>query len=154
MTPSDFLTFLGLAIAAWAIIAANERRFIGLFFSKAELLAGLLVIVFIHYLLAFNWMEHHWFSGLAVFTVKKGIPAATWAYICALLLLGYPIGRISVGFFSRKRLGALIGLYESLLERGDIDLLIRYLLKYHVADVQRYLEGHGNGSFKIGRAHV
>jgi hypothetical protein len=141
MTPSDFLTILGLAIAAWAIIAANERRFIALFFSKQELALGLILVAVIHYLLAFEWIRQHWFPGLSIFTVKRGVPAATWAYVCALALLAYPIGRVSFGFFAKVRLKQLIGLYESLLERGDIDLLIRYLLKYHIADIQLYLEG-------------
>ncbi len=141
MQPSDFLTLLGLALAAWAIFSNQERRFVLLFFSKFEIGFFIASIFFIHYLMAFDWILGNWFSFLSAFTLPSGVPSATLAYLLAITIIGYPILKISFGSFSSGRLKNLIELYETYLKENEIDLLVGYINKYHVADIEKYLIG-------------
>lgn len=144
MQPSDFLTILGLALAIWAIIPRKERRFILLFFSKFEIGVFITSLFFIHYLISFDWLVENWFPNLTAFTVKEGIPSNTWAYIVALTIIFYPILKVSFGYFSPSRLKNMIALYETYLKENEIDLLVGYINKYHIADIKKYLQGVSN----------
>jgi hypothetical protein len=144
MSISDFLTILGLAMAAWAFIANKERRFILLFFSTGELFIGIFFLLFIHFLMAFDWMKDNWFPGFERLTTEKGIPPQIWAYIIALLLIVYVILKVNIGFFSRSKLKNLISLYNTLLDENDIDLLANYVIKYHLKDIHSFLRQYSN----------
>ncbi len=141
MEPSDFLTILGLAIAVWTIIPNKERRFILLFFSNFELIILITALLFIHYLMAFDWLLSNWFPCLSLFTVEKGLPAYAWAYIIALITIAYPILKVNFGYFSSSRINETIALYETFLKESEIDLLTSYIKKYHIDDVRKYLQG-------------
>lgn len=141
MQPSDFLTILTIAVAVWAIIPKKERNFILLFFSPLELISFGLGLLFIHYLMAFDWLQENWASWLSIFTFNKGIPAKVWAYLVALIVIALPILKVSFGYFSGKRLNELIDLYKLLLKENEIDLLTGYISKYHISDIQTYLIG-------------
>lgn len=141
MQPSDFLTILGLALAIWAIIPSKERRFILLFFSKFEI-GGFIVFLFVmHYLMSFDWLLTNWIQYLSIFTVDGGIPSSTWSYIIALLIIFYPIMKVSFCYFSPSRLSSMITLYETYLKENEIDLLVNYIRKYHIDDIKKYLQG-------------
>jgi hypothetical protein len=144
MNPSDFLTILGLAMAAWAFIADKERKFILLFFSKWELLAIILSLAFIHFLMAFDWLKDNWFPGLNVFTIAEGIPASVLAYVVAISLILYPIIKVNFSFFSGSRLKNLISLYQTLIDQNDIDLLANYITKYHLNDIHGFLKRYSH----------
>ncbi len=141
MQSSDFLTILGLALAVWAIIPSKERRFILLFFSKFELGVLTASLFIIHYLMSFDWLLANWFSCLSFFTIDKGLPSSTWAYILALTIIFYPIIKVTFGYFSPSRLRNTISLYETYLKENEIDLLVNYVSKYHIADIKKYLQG-------------
>jgi len=144
MQTSDFLTILGLALAVWAIIPSKERRFILLFFSKLEVGIFITSLFFVHYLMSFNWLIENWFPCLTIFTVEKGIPSNTWAYILALTIIFYPIIKVSFGYFSSSQIKNMIVLYETYLKENEIDLLVGYINKYHIADIKKYLQGVSN----------
>lgn len=144
MGPSDFLTILGLSMAAWAFIASKERRFILLFFSKGELFIVLFALAFIHFLMAFEWLKDNWTPGLETFTIQNGIPSTTWAYIIALMLISYAILKINYSFFARSRLKNLISLYYTLLDQDDIDLLANYIKKYHLEDIHSFVKNYSH----------
>lgn len=141
MQTSDFLTILGLVLAIWAFIPSKERRFILLFFSNIEIGILFSALFVIHYLMSFDWIKENWFPGLSIFTIKKGIPSTTWAYIFALATIFYPIVKFSFGYFSSSRLRKLISLYETYLKEDEIDLLVNYISKYHINDIKKYLQG-------------
>lgn len=141
MQTSDFLTILGLALAVWAIIPNKERRFILLFFSKFEVAIFIAALFFIHYLMSFEWLLENWFPRLIFITTEKGLPTHTWAYIIALVIIFYPILKVSFGFFSPSRKKNMITLYETYLKEDEIDLLVGYIHKYHIADIKKYLQG-------------
>ena len=141
MQPSDFLTLLGLAFAVWAIIPHKERNFIFLFFSPFEILLLVLSILFIHFLLSFDWILTNWFPSLSIFTVNKGLLPEAWAYIVSIATVIYPIVKVSYGYFSASRLKNLIGLYNTLLKENELDLLVNYINKYHLLDIKNYLIG-------------
>jgi hypothetical protein len=141
MQPSDFITILGLSLAIWAIIPSKERRFILLFFSNIEIGLFIAALFVIHYLMAFDWIRNNWFPSLSIFTIEKGIPSTTWAYILALITISYPIIKVSFGYFSSSRLKKLITLYETYLKEDEIDLLVNYISKYHINDIKKYLQG-------------
>lgn len=141
MQPSDFLTILGLALAVWSIIPKKERSFLRLFFSNGELICLAVGLLLIHYLMAFDWLKENWFKSLSVFTVEKGIPPTTWAYILALLIISLPILKVTFYYFSGSKVKALISLYRSLLKENEIDLLVSYINRYHIHDIQKYLIG-------------
>jgi hypothetical protein len=141
MQSSDFLTILGLVLAVWAIIPSKERRFILLFFSKFELGVLATFFFFIHYLMSFDWLVANWFPCLTFFTINKGLPSSTWAYIFALTTIFYPIIKVTFGYFSSSRLRNTISLYETYLKENEIDLLVNYISKYHIADIKKYLQG-------------
>lgn len=140
MQPSDFLTILGLALAVWAIIPNKERRFIRLFFSNFELKVLLTSLVFIHYLMSFDWLKVNWFPRLSVFTIDNGIPSTTWAYIVSLGVIAYPVFKVSCRYFSSNHEVALIELYKSLAKENDIELLVTYIRRYHLEDIKTYLQ--------------
>lgn len=139
MSLSDFLTILGLLLAAWAFIDAKQRQFLYAFFSNIEILVGLFLLVFIHYLLAFDWLRENWFSNLNIFTLPKGIPAPIWAYAVIAFMGIYILVKIRYGKFSPDRYGVIITRYKSLLEKDDIDLLMNNLEKYHLKDIELIL---------------
>jgi hypothetical protein len=141
MNATDFLTILGLALAVWAIIPKKERNFIMLFFSKKQMVLFGLSLVYLHYLFAFDWLLENWFPWLSVFTFEKGIPSSTWAYLFSLIIIGAPVLQVVSGFFSSSRRTELISLYNTLLKEDDIDLLVEYIEKYHINDIQAYLKG-------------
>jgi hypothetical protein len=141
MQPSDFLTLLGLGLAIWSFIPKKERNFILLFFSKAELIIFTVTLLFILFLMSFDWLNENWFSWLSVFTVNKGISASIWAYIISLVLIVFPILKVSFSYFSASRLQNLITLYKTLIKENEIDLLAGYINKYHITDIQNYLIG-------------
>src|ERR1700680_2561360 len=116
MQPSDFITILGLALAIWAIIPSKERRFILLFFSNIEIGLFITALFVIHFSMSFDWIRNNWFPSLSIFTIERGIPSTTWAYIFALTTISYPIIKVSFGYFSPSRLKNLITLYETYLK--------------------------------------
>lgn len=140
MQPSDFLTILGIAIAIWAIIPIKERRFVLLFFSKFEIGVFIASLFFIHYLMSFEWLLANWVPFLSIFTIENGLPSSVWAYISALLLISFPLVKVSFGYYSSSRSQKMIALYETLLKENDIDLLVNYIKKYHIKDIKKYLE--------------
>ncbi len=141
MQPSDFLTILGLALAVWAIIPSKERRFILLFFSKFEIGVFIVSLFVIHYLMSFDWLLANWFPCLSIFTIDKGLPSSTWAYILALTIIFLPIIKVSFGYFSASRLKSMVTLYETYLKENEVDLLVNYISKYHITDIKKYLHG-------------
>jgi len=141
MQPSDFLTILGLGLAIWSFIPKKERSFILLFFSNAELIIFNVTIFIILFLMSFDWLKEFWFGWLSVFTVNNGILATIWAFIVSLVLIAFPILKVSFSYFSASRLQNLIALYKTLLRGNEIDLLVSYINKYHIADIQNFLIG-------------
>lgn len=139
MNPSDFLIVLTIAIAIWAFVPSKERRFILLFFSNFEIALFAIAILYIHFLMAFDWLSLHWWWWLSNLTIHNGIPPAIWAYTVSLLLISYPIAKINLGFFAKGKLNHLLNLYRTLLDTDEIDLLSNYILKYHAIDIQKYL---------------
>jgi hypothetical protein len=144
MQISDFLTILGLVLAVWAIIPSKERRFILLFFSDFEFGILTISLFFIHYLMSFDWLISNWFPSLTFFVINNGLPSTTWAYILALTTIFYPIIKVTFGYFSSSRLKKTITLYETYLKENEIDLLVNYISKYHIADIKKYLQGISN----------
>lgn len=141
MQPSDFLTILGLGLAIWSFIPQKERNFILLFFSKVEIILFSISLLIILYLMSYDWLKENWFASLSIFSIEKGIPSSIWAYIISLFVIGYPVVKVSFGYFSGSRLNSLIRLYKSLLKENEIDLLVEYINKYHISDIQKYLIG-------------
>ncbi|MEY5048047.1 MAG: hypothetical protein RLZZ175_1406 [Bacteroidota bacterium] len=141
MEPSDFLTILGLALAIWAIIPTKERQFILLFFSKFEISTFIASLFFIHYLMSFDWIKTNWFPSLAIFIFEYGISSLIWAYIVSLIVISYPIVKVTFGYFSRSRIVSLISVYKSYLKENEIDLLVNFIFKYHIEDIKIYLKG-------------
>lgn len=141
MQPSDFLTILGLAIAVWSIIPNKERKFILLFFADWELwLLGFSWLIIL-YLMVFDWLQVNWFPRLSIFTVENGIPANIIGFIVALIAIAYPVIKVTFSFFAKKKVSDLIALYKSLIKENEVDLLVGYIDKYHVNDIQAYLKG-------------
>ena len=141
MQPSDFLTILGLGLAIWSFIPQKERNFILLFFSKAEIIIFFSSLLYILFLMSFDWLKDTWFGWLSVFTVENGIPATIWAFIIALVIITLPILKVSFSYFSKSRLDELLKLYKVLINGNDIDLLAGYIEKYHITDIHTFLKG-------------
>lgn len=141
MQPSDFLTILGLGLAIWSFIPQKERNFILLFFSKVEIILFSISLLVILYLMSYDWLKENWFASLSIFSAEKGVPASIWAYVISLFIIGYPIVKVSFGYFSGSRLNSLVRLYKSLIKENEIDLLVGYINKYHILDIQKYLIG-------------
>jgi hypothetical protein len=144
MNPSDFLTLLGLAFAVWAIIPRKERRFILLFFSNLEIVLFVFSLFFIHFLMSFEWLLINWFPFLSFFTLEKSLPSTTWAYSFALLIIFYPIIKVNFGYFSKSRIKNTVLLYETYLKENEIDLLVNYINKYHINDIEMFLQSISN----------
>lgn len=150
MESSDFLTLLGISVAVWAIIPNKERQFIRLFFSKFDLLIILILTMFIHYLMAFNWILINWFPGLEIFILEKSISSNVWAYMIAIGVLFYSIIKVSFGFFSKSRSKDLIELYTALIKEDEIDILISNIKKYHLKDIRFFLKSLSHLPHKEG----
>lgn len=144
MEPSDFLTILGLGLAIWSFIPQKERNFILLFFSKWEMIFLGFSLFFMLFLMSFDWLDENWFSGLSYFRIDKGIPASIWAYTLSLLVIAYPILKVTFSYFSSSKSKKLITLYKSILKENEIELLVGYINKYHLQDIQKYLIGLSN----------
>jgi hypothetical protein len=86
----------------------------------------------------------NWVPGLCVFTSEKGIPASIWAFIVSLLIVGIPVVKTSTCFFDRSRLDDVTNLYQSLISKDQIDLLVSYIKKYHLSDIGKYLKAYSD----------
>lgn len=145
MQTSDFLTILGLGLAIWSFIPHRERDFILLFFSRIEIGLFIFGLFYIHFLMSFDWVLDNWTPWLSVFTISKGIPANIYAYLFSLVMIAWPIFKVTTLYFSGSRLSDLIKLYKSLLYDRETDLLHSYISKYHAEDIKKYL---------IGKSHL
>lgn len=140
MTPSDFLTLLGLAAAVWSVVPKRERMFFLLFFPTWQIyLLAFTAIFLVHFLMSFDWLLVNWWPWLEHLTIERGIQASTYAYILALAVIGFAFTRVSVGFFSKSRIGSALEYYRALLDQGHTDVLIHYLVKYHLDDINLLL---------------
>ena len=140
---SDFLTIISLAIAVWSIIALNERKFVLLFFSFWSKLVLPISLLAVLYLMSFDWILKTWWPCLEKFTFEIGVPASVWAFIITLVVILVTILNISFGYFAKSKLDNLISLYKSLIKNNDIDLLVSYINKYHIKDIETYMKGRG-----------
>ena len=98
----------------------------------------------IHFFMAFDWLLLNWFPWLTIFTIKKGLPGPTYAYILALTIITYSIIKVNFGFYAKSRLNQTINLYKIYIKENEIDLLANYIRKYHSTDIQLYLKGISN----------
>lgn len=144
MTTSDILTVISLAVAAWAIIDKKERDFIILFFSNVQLFVGGLLFVFIHWLIAFDWIRDKWLPELSVFVHPKAPHAEAWAYLVAVFLFLWVVLRIKFGFYHGSRLKEAQNLYKGLYADEEYDLLASYIDEYHINDIRKYVIGFSN----------
>lgn len=137
---SDFISFIGLAMAAFALIPWNEKRFYLLFFRKWHLVCFIIIVILIQLQLSFNWLHRKGWPLLHQFTTPYGIPAEIWAYIFLILLIAYPIIKVVKGNFPRKNGDKLVELYKKLIFGNEIPLLISYLESYHIAPIEKLLK--------------
>ncbi|MEB2774609.1 hypothetical protein SYJ56_04785 [Algoriphagus sp. D3-2-R+10] len=140
MGASDFLTILTIGVAVWTVIPKKEKRFYLLFFSNLELGSLVFGILFLHFLMEFNWIEANWIPSLNFFRLPGGIPANKWAYFLALILIVYPFWKVFYGYFPKSNKDELIEYYQFLLNEKEFDLLIECIQKYHLEFIYSYLK--------------
>ena len=139
MSTSDLISLLGIGLAVWALIPSEQKRFVLLFFSKTEITTFALLLLFLHYLLAFEWLRVNWFPGLNRFCHHKGIPSEYYAYGLSILMMMYPIWKVNFRFFSESRIKQLLDLYRTLLSKKKYSTLERQIERYHLDDIYQYL---------------
>lgn len=139
MGTSDFLTILTIGVAVWTVIPKKERRFYLLFFTALEIRFLLLGLVFLHFLMGFDWIEDNWIASLEKFRVSGGLSPEIWAYFLALIIISYPVLKVTYGYFPKSNKLEIIKYYEYLLNEREIDLLMEYLQKYHLNHIYSFL---------------
>lgn len=140
MEISDFLTILTIGVAVWTVIPKKEKRFYLLFFTSLEFWFFLFGLVFLHFLIGFDWIEKNWIQELKMFRVSGGITPNIWAYFFALILISYPFIKVTYGSFPKSNKKDIIKYYLFLMNEGEIDLLMEYIKRYHLIYIYSYLE--------------
>lgn len=139
METSDFLTILTIGVAVWTVIPKKEKRFYHLFFNALEIRFLLFGLVFLHFLMGFDWIEDNWIAILEKFRVSGGLSPEIWAYFFALIIISYPVLKVTYGYFPKSNKLDIIKYYEFLLNEGEVDLLMEYLQKYHLSYIHSFL---------------
>lgn len=136
MTISDFLVLITIVLTLVTIAVSNNKKVWLYKFYKGDFYLVFLSVLWIHYLMAFSWFEQKgWFIPGSV--MKNSVPVDVWAYIIALLTLGYLI--YIIGWrknFSCSKHEDIIKYYRGLIN-GNIGLLMEYLENYHKDRIQR-----------------
>lgn len=139
METSDFLTILTIGVAVWTVIPKKEKRFYLLFFTDFEIRFLLFGLVFIHFLMGFDWIEENWIGSLEKLRISGGLSPEIWAYSFSLIIISYPVLKVTYGYFPKSNNLDIIKYYEFLLNEGEVDLLTEYLQKYHLSYIHSFL---------------
>lgn len=138
MTISDLLTLIGILFAIIAFISERSREYIILKLSNIEIAIVLVLFIYIHFLLSYQWWADK-FKFLRHFEIE-GLPTPNaWAYIISISILFYFVWKIFFGQFPLSRKRQLISYYKKLLLRNDIPFLAQLVEKYHLHQIIKFL---------------
>lgn len=139
MTISDLLTLIGILLAIIAFITERNREYIFLKLSKTEIVIIILLFLYIHFLLSYDWWREK--TKLFAYFEYDGFPKSeAWGYIFSIGTLSYSIWKIFFGQFPLSRKENLLYYYKKLLLRDDIPFLAQLIEKYHIDQVINFLE--------------
>lgn len=139
MTVSDILAIIGIAIAIIAFVSEKEREFISLKFNGFRIGIIIILLLVIHYLLAFEWIAERC-NIFNIFFIDGYPSCDTWAYIVSLVLIVYLIRVISLYDFPKKSSHSLLKYYKRKIQDGEMTSLAKFLEKYHLKHIKKYLD--------------
>lgn len=138
MTISDLLTLIGILLAVVAFLSEKNREYIILKLSNLEIGIFVIVFVFIHFLLSYQWWTDKC-DFLKRIQIDNFPTPDIWAYVISIVVLFYLIWKIFFGQFPLSKKQQLLSYYKKLLLSNDIPFLAQLIDKYHSRQVVNFL---------------
>jgi hypothetical protein len=139
MDVSDLLTLIGILLAILAVISEKNRDFIFLKFSNFEVYVLLFLIVFIHYLISYDWWRTQ-FVFLQKFEREVFPTTPAWAYLFSLSTLTWVSIKTFKSKFPISNKKKVLAYYNNLLLKEEALFLSILVEKYHLGDVLNFLK--------------
>jgi len=139
MTISDLLTIFGIILAIIALISEKNREYIFLKFSKKDIVILIGIILFIHFLISFDWVLKI-FSFLNFFDCKYCPSPNGWAYIATITTLLWLLWKIYKAIFPLYNREKLLNYYEAQLLKGNFSFIADLIEKYHIDQIVEYIK--------------
>ncbi|MBO7134263.1 MAG: hypothetical protein J6W06_08930 [Bacteroidales bacterium] len=141
---NEIFILVTIVISFIAILVANGRKIVELKFTPCLIIIGILVFIFINYLVFFDYFMKQGFY-CHCFIYEKGIPANIWAYIISVISLFVFFLYVSkCSYFPRKKRNKLIVYYKSLINTNNVELLVSFLEKYHRKSIDKKIKQINN----------
>lgn len=142
MTLGNMLTVISILVAFVSFAYnSNKRIFIYKFISWRIILIVCTFLLFATYLLMFDWAEANglYFQSFMHEGNKYPLPCQ-WAYIITIIFLFYICWKtfLSTSIPSQNYKG-LLAYYEELI-LSDIPLLVNYIRKYHLKEIEKMVD--------------
>ena len=134
MNISDLISLLGIILAIIAFLDSNERLFVINKFSLFDKILIITIFIFINYLLYFEWWYNK-FSFLSIFIIKDFPLPETWAYLTSCFLISIIFYKIFYSSFPESNKESVLGLYQSLINEKEFNLVYQYLKKFNYRDL-------------------
>jgi len=139
MTLSDLLTIFGIILAIIALISEKNREYIFLKFSKKNLIFLIAIILFVHFLISFNWFLNT-FPILSFSECQYCPPSNGWAYIITIFILLWLLWKIYKAIFPLDNRERLLNYYEAQLLKGNFSFVADLIEKYHINQIVEYIK--------------
>jgi hypothetical protein len=139
MDISDLLTLIGILLAILAFISEKNREFVFLKFSNFEVCVLLIIILYIHFLISYNWWSSQ-FVSLQKFESDLYPSTPAWAYLFSLSTLTWITFKIFKSPFPISNKTKVLSYYNNLLLKDEALFLSILIEKYHLNDVLEFLK--------------
>lgn len=139
MTLSDLLTIFGIILAIIALISERNREFIFLKFSRKNILLLIIFILYIHFLISFDWFLKI-FPSLSFFECNDCPSSNGWAYMLTITTLIWLLWKIYSAIFPLDNREKLLNYYENQILKGNFSFLANLIEKYHLDQVVEYIK--------------
>lgn len=139
MDVSDLLTLIGILLAILTVISEKNRDFIFLKFSDFEVYVLLFLIVYIHYLISYDWWRTQ-YVFLQKFEGDVFPTTPAWAYLFSLSTLIWASIKTFKSKFPISNKKKVLAYYNNLLLKDEALFLSILVEKYHLGDVLDFLK--------------
>ncbi len=132
MTTESIFTIIAILLAGYTLIPIEDKKLIGLKFTKSETFILIIVSIYILYLTLFFDHFVKWFDSWEIFTNANGLTANEYSFILSLILIIYIGYKVLKSKFPKPNRGKLLDYYDFLANREKHNLLYELINKYEL----------------------
>lgn len=132
MTTESIFTFIAILLSVYTLIPIEDKKLIGLKFTKVETIIIIIISFYILYLVLLFDHFMVWFNSWQIFINRNGFTSNEYAFILSFLLLiylGYKVLKSKFPFSNRNK---LIEYYKYLSGKEKFNQLYDLITKYEL----------------------